>query len=122
MNIDSYNNKFNKIQFAIFREYVLDCFHCIIKSIEDENIQTSFNYNELLDDLLLDFKLYNIIKFIHELSKDDEFKKYKEAYKSALNYCSDIMKNDIINNSNNNNSTNNSTNNNSTNNNKEKVE
>jgi hypothetical protein len=99
MNIDSYTNKFSKIKFAIFREDVLDCFHSIIKSIEDENIQTNFNYNELMDDLLNDFKLYNIVKFINELSKDNEFKKHKNAYKIALTYCNEIMENDIINDS-----------------------
>ncbi len=96
MNIDTFNNKFSKIQFTMFREDVLDCFHSIIKSIEDDKIQTKYNYNEIMHELLNDFKLINIIKFINDLSSDDEFRKHKKTYNVALTYCNEIMENDII--------------------------
>ena len=90
------NIEYNKLQFMIFREDVLDCIYSIVKSIEEDNIQTNINYKEYLTNLYKDFKLYMIIKFINDIANDNEFKTHKKTYQIALNYCNDIIENNII--------------------------
>jgi hypothetical protein len=41
------NSEHSKLQFIIFREDVLDCIYSIVKSIEDDKIQTHINLNNL---------------------------------------------------------------------------
>jgi hypothetical protein len=89
-------NYFDKYNFMAFREDVLDCFHSILKSIEEENIQTNVDYNNLMKSLKNDFKFYTIMMFINELTNDKEFKKHYTSYKIALNYCDEIMEKNII--------------------------
>jgi hypothetical protein len=90
------NIDINKLQSSIFREDVLDSFLSIVKSIEEDKIKTSINYRDLLNIIYHDFKLYNIIHFINEVANDEQFKKHKNAYTSALTFCDEIMENNII--------------------------
>lgn len=94
INLDK--NYLDKNTFMAFREDVLDCFHSIIKSIKDENINTSINYDYLMNTLKNDFNMFNIMIFINEITYDNEFKKYYNSYKTALNYCDEIMEKKII--------------------------
>jgi hypothetical protein len=80
----------NNYNLIIFREDVLDCFYSIVKTIEEEHIETNIDYHSILKSLLKDFKLYNIIIFINELTNDIEFKKYNNSYKISLDYCEEI--------------------------------
>lgn len=96
MNLEEQIQKFSKIQFIAFREDVFDRFNSIIKSINDDNINTQFDYNDNIKELHKDFKLYTIIKFINNLANDNEFKKHHHNYKIALTYCDEIMENNII--------------------------
>jgi hypothetical protein len=91
-----YEITLDKNTFMAFREDVLDCFHSIIKSIEDDKIQTNVNYNNIMNLLINDFKLYTIMIFINELTNDKEFKKHYNSYKVALDFCDEIMEKNII--------------------------
>ena len=90
------NIDINKLQSSIFREDVLDSFLSIVKSIEEDKIKTNINYRDLLNIIYHNFKLYNIIHFINEVANDEQFKKHKIAYTSALTFCDEIMENNII--------------------------
>jgi len=92
----NYEINLDKNNFMAFREDVLDCFHSITKSIKDENINTSINYDNLMKTLKNDFNMSNIMVFISEITNDSEFKKYYNSYKTALNYCDEIMEKNII--------------------------
>jgi hypothetical protein len=94
MNLDT--NNYNNIQFIAFREDVFDRFNSIIKFINDDRINTDFNYNDILKDLYKDFKLINIIRLINTIKYDNEFKKSHICYKLALNYCDEIIENPIM--------------------------
>uniref|UniRef100_A0A6C0HV34 Uncharacterized protein n=1 Tax=viral metagenome TaxID=1070528 RepID=A0A6C0HV34_9ZZZZ len=91
-----YEITLDKNTFMAFREDVLDCFHSIIKSIEDDKIQTNVKYNNIMNSLINDFKLYKIMIFINELTNDKEFKKHYNSYKVALDFCDEIMEKNII--------------------------
>ena len=80
----------NNINLIAFREDVLDCFYCIVKTIEEEHIETTIDYHSIVNTLLKDFKLYTIITFINELSNDTIFKTHSRSYKIALDYCEEI--------------------------------
>ncbi len=92
MEIDN-SDKYNVLA---FREDVLDIFHSIIKTIDEENIQTNVNYKNIMKSLLEDFKLYTIMMFINELTNDKEYKKHYNSYKIALNFCDELMEKEII--------------------------
>jgi hypothetical protein len=83
-------------KYEIFREDVVDRFICIVKMINDNNIQTQINYNKLLENLIADFKLNKILIIINLLAHDKFIKDNLESYNITMIYCNEIINNEII--------------------------
>jgi hypothetical protein len=82
--------------FQIFREDVIDRFICIYKCIQKYEIPISFNYMTLLNEILIDFRLNNIITMINSLVNEPAIRNYVDIYETTIKYCNEIMENDII--------------------------
>jgi hypothetical protein len=94
MEVKEYNS--SAFHFKLFREDVIDRFSCIYKSITREEIPISFNYIKLLNNIIIDFRLNNIIIMIQSLLNDKAISDNIEIYKTTIKYCNEIMENDII--------------------------
>jgi hypothetical protein len=83
-------------KYEIFREDVIDRFICIVKMINDNNIPTQINYNNLLENIIADFKLNKILIIINLLAHDKFIKENFELYNISMTYCNEIINNELI--------------------------
>jgi Na+/serine symporter len=85
-----------KYKFEAFKADIFDYFNCIIKTIEDEKIQTLVDYKQLLNKLNKDFKLVTIVEFINSLINEANIRKNENIYKLVIEYSNEIMATELM--------------------------